>query len=460
MAKLYFLTSADFQLFHSLNFDKKPQLVNAPNLVSMRWPNGVWCYDANQYLISKFFNRASTHSDGGTLKQYATQLSHVIRFCFDKKRNLDQLVDADFIEFIKLQSNPRPNGQIVTTKTSVSILRRTLEFLDFIGRSRHRSDYVAADGDIKGFKKRIELSKQSHHSQEAAPRWYWDHADMPIESETTTRDSISAIAIDKLRTAATNSNTNFFLMKRRLAMLLVLEITGGRRSEVAELQRSAVYKALAMTQPVLEMRNLKKGGNTYVTRRIRISHSDLRFLKDFIDMNVEPLLAIKKASHDYIFVSARTGQPVRPNTITQEIHHLRNLAGILGRAHPHMFRHRYVTKHLIALIESFKFANESDFRNKLLDLEFFKVQVLDFTGHKSPKSIDPYIKLAYAEHLKIKETLDALHEFKEVDAAKRAIINYSAELQAHGGPKHIVDGLLELSKKFPFLPPPMVPTDE
>jgi len=139
-----------------------------------------------------------------------------------------------------------------------------------------------------------------------------------------------------------------------------------------------------------------------------------------------------QSDHGVVFVSERTGMPLRPNTVTQEIHALARHAGLVGRAAPHMFRHRFVTKIFVALILQYDLKTPDDLRKALLSLKDAKQQLMEWTGHRSMKSLDHYIDFAFAEVEQLEHSMDPIKASAELDALRHSIDVYASELDAAG----------------------------
>lgn len=207
-------------------------------------------------------------------------------------------------------------------------------------------------------------------------------------------------------------------------MLLLLEITGGRRSEVSSLSVAAIYNAMRMTDPLLELKSVKQGGNKTAIRFIPITRVDLKFIIEFIEKN-RSIIAGKKLTnhkdHGLLFISERTGRNLAPNTITQELRSLRVAAGINDRAHPHMFRHRFITKMFVSFITNHEIKDQEEFRSRILNMDHYKRKILEFTGQKRVESLDHYIDSAFDEYFEIDRVGKRVRETLEIDAIKRAI---------------------------------------
>jgi integrase len=230
-------------------------------------------------------------------------------------------------------------------------------------------------------------------------------------------------------------------------MLKLLEITGGRRSEVAAISVRSVMDALETSPPMLRIITVKGRGGTTRTRELPVAKHDLVILKEFIEKNRS--IVIRKTcgrqrDHGILLVSETTGEPLQPNTITQEIANLARSAQLEDRASPHMFRHRFITKLFVALIEQHRFNNPDAFRAALLSTEDFKRQVLEWTGHRSILSLDTYLHLAFHEMTSEQTTTRLVKARNSLDSFDSSLALVEADLVHGTDPNLAVFRLREL----------------
>lgn len=404
--KLYSLAPSTFQMVFSVGDNGRVDAIPADNIPFMSWPDGRWCFAANSFM-RHLYELNLSRRNGGTLKTYATQLSHLIRYCFDRRVDFTALSDDMFCRFVKsLQDEIGDHGKKVRDSTTVaSIARVCLNFLAFLGKEKEL-DLVGPTGRISAIEKTIVIAA----GRNGAPiqRKYWHHRSIPApdpfkEIPPATLEQIEAVR----RAAALDLISSNFIRKRRLAMICMLEITCGRRNEVALITTAAIYRAAEMEDPVLEVPRVKSKDPR--PKLVPISRSDLRFLLEFIEINRASVIRRTCGSRNdqgTVLISETDGQSLMPNTVTQEISDLVKLAGLRSRLTPHMFRHRYITKLFVSLIEQHEIENEDDFRRALLSVSALKKKVMEITGHAKMSSLDRYIHLAFEEITNFKRTYD------------------------------------------------------
>jgi len=348
------------------------------------------------YMHSLATNQLSLADKGGTPGTYASQLSHIVRFCYSKKIDFHELTDSDFVDFIDELQATAPNGEkLRNDDTVVTIGRRTLSFLEYVGKRWHIPDFLSPDGAHVKAERRIFAKVVKGRSQ--VTRHYWDHSCFPQRSPQNKRYPVPEDYIARLRKAVRGLKSSSFKKRRRLVLLRVLEATGARRIEIANLKVSDVEAAKTMEKPFLRLLTFKRGGDPE-PRLVPISHSELDYLIEYIRFYRAPLVGkrLGEEDHDFFFVNEKSGLPIKPNTITLEVYLLRRAAGIEGKAHPHLFRHRYITMALFRLVRTYKVRDKEHFSELLSTMKQFVQEVMERTGHRDMSSLSRYVDWVFA----------------------------------------------------------------
>lgn len=399
--------------------------VDAECLPLIRWPDGRWCFAANSFMLELFRDGLARLPRGGTLGTYASYLSHLIRFCHAAKTDFHELTDQQFTLFMRTLHGERQVddelARVRETTTTVAIGHLCLKFLEHAGELSGQPDFVGPTGAIRAKRRTI--------TYRGITRVVWDHPSFPVRSGVRSRLPISLRQIQALQGAATKHSSSLYQRLRRYVMLRLLEITGGRRTEVVGLTVDSVRAAVSMDKPALSLVTLKRGDRLH--RLVPISRHDARFLLDFASRARDKVIKAtcgKAADDGILLVSETTGRGLRSNTITQEIWELAQRGGVEGKACAHMFRHRFITKLFIALIEQHAIENEDSFRRMLVSTETFKTLVLEWTGHKRVESLERYIHLAFAEFAGVASTIDAVISLRDAEAAQYHLAQLEREL--------------------------------
>lgn len=432
--KLYTFTSSDFEVYSHMTPNGDIVTTPADNIPMLRWPDNRWCWPANMYMSELYEHGLSRKDEGSTLKTYATQLSHLIRYCFSNRVDFLELTDDQFTFFIKsLQGERRPRDSALVREadTVISIGRTCLDFLKSVAHNHGLNNFIGPKGQIMAEQRQYQLTGDRCYSKKII-RNYWHHRSFPTPDPKKRRLPIDSGTITKLQDAVLPASSSIFLRKRRYVMLRLLEITGARRAEVAALGIESVLDAAKQEYPMLKLVTRKKGGNREYVRLVPILHHDVQFLLEFIEKNRR--FVVKRTcgvTHDdgYVLVSETTGKRLRPNTITQEIRILRLQASVTAKACAHMFRHRYITKLFVALIEQHNLENEDEFRKGLLDNEQLKQQIREYTGHTQLSSLDHYIHIAFSEITNFSKTINVVNAKSLIESLASSLRQIQTELK-------------------------------
>lgn len=395
--KVYTVKKINLVLF---TYNGKIQSKEYNNFPFIFYPDGVPCNYANLYLLHLCKRNLSTFGRGGTIRQYAYIISKYTTFCFNNNVDLLDVSNAKFNLFIRsLKINPH-NGRANTNNTLINNAKIILEFLSYLEKLQNRKILEERLGAVK-------VKKRSIYNGKTIEIETWDHPSFGTNSTTRRRSAIEKNTISALYSAAELSSNDEYLVNRRQILIRVLEITGGRISECAELKIDDLKNA--KKDLMLKLMTLKKGTDSF--REIPILSQDLTDLETFV---VERKIAFKNAlktnpklkDNGYLFFSTRTGRKMTGASLSNEIGLLRRLSGIEEAASAHLFRHRFVTKVIISLIENHNFSTPSALKKAFQELESLKIIVSEWTGHSSLSSLEHYIDEAFSEWKSMRSTID------------------------------------------------------
>jgi site-specific recombinase XerD len=316
-----------------------------------------------------------------------------------------ELSDAQFVLYVSQLRGPTERGTRPTQRTVIGNGRVTLDFLAYVDKFYGGINLV---GDKCRIKAKRKIATSSHRGK-SVHREIWDHPALGSPSPVRRRAPIDKNTIEALYKAVADLSTSNYLIHRRQLMIRVLEITGARIGEVALLKVGDVKQAFRSTRRLLTFYTLKRRSEH--KREIPVLKQDLADLDNFIEIFRKPVVRKtigRDADHGYLFISERTGSPLTAATLSNEVGMLRRHSGITTRASAHLFRHRFITRLLIHLIEEHRFQKGDDLRAALLEVESFKKVIMEWTGHASIESIEPYIDLAFAEWRGITNTVKAV----------------------------------------------------
>ncbi|BCM25382.1 integrase [Methyloradius palustris] len=381
-------------------------LREANNLPFICWPDRSPCLAANAFMVQLYKRNLSRNNNGGTLRQFAKDISHLIRYCSDNCIDFIQMNGDRFTDFIaKLRSEKDPLNLMARKRDSntlIAIGRKCIEFLDFIGKLNGDDGFVIYT--LKAQQKKYQIrTKNSKSGRIEKFGWHHESFDTPGPRKNRlpiSRQSIKELydAIPLLSSTNLDQQSKRFIDRRRTVMLRLLEMTGARIEEVARIQVKDIEEAVEQNNPMLRLTTLKKRRSEH--RFVPVLHQDLAALKAYVRVNRNMVIkrTIRAAQdHGSLFVSEITGKPITSKYMSNEIGLLRRTAGIGSQACAHMFRNRFITKLFVRLINQYDFDNKDNFRKALLDANTLKQQVQQYTGHGNVASLDTYIDMAFDE---------------------------------------------------------------
>ncbi|WP_440965170.1 tyrosine-type recombinase/integrase [Massilia sp. GER05] len=227
-------------------------------------------------------------------------------------------------------------------------------------------------------------------------------------------------------------------------MLRLLEMTGGRRIEVAQIKVKDIEEAGKTGE--LRLFSAKQGRDDEY-RYVPVTQADIKeilsFIRHYRQRVIRTTIGLKN-DHGYLFIGADLGQPLEINTHGTEFYLLRKAAGIDNEeACLHAFRHRYITNILRDLIRTHRYQNEDDLRNAL-STETLKLKLMEWTGHTSIDSLDHYVHLAFEAESNFQTTLDLMKAKKVVDSLQVMLADYSGKLRTSKVTPDIINTLADV----------------
>ncbi|HGH5397460.1 TPA: tyrosine-type recombinase/integrase [Raoultella planticola] len=439
--KLYHITSSYCRLPYAIDQNSHVLSVKADNIPLLTWPDGRPCTEANLYILNCFERGLSRKEDGGTLTQYSKLLSHLIRFCFNNNCSFIDLNDSHFSLFIRmLQSeiDPKKPGQRIRQAAHVANIGRIcLGFLGYVGELYLEPSFIGATGTIRAETKEVKLASLRKNIS----RIYWHHHSFPHPEPQTRRLPINSKNIEKIIEVIPVVSTTTYQRRRRFILIKLLEITGARRIEIANIKVEDIYNARLMGQEsMLKVLTAKRSEGKEQYRYLPISGADLELIVNFIEKFryriIKKTIGVNK-DHGYLLISETSGLRLATETLTNELLLLAKAAKIEEQACAHMFRHRFITKLFVTLIEQHEYSNSDDFRRALIDGETLKRKVQEYTGHTSISSLEHYIHLAFEEVTKFGRTLDLIKARQTVQSLQSNLKDISIELIQGGSPAEL-----------------------
>lgn len=451
MRKLYRHTGPGLKLPFAVNSEHSLISTDASKIPTLRWPNGSWCIEANMWLLELYERGLSRGDRGGTLFSYATNISHLIRYCVAQNTKFLDLSDIQFNFFIKtLLGQRKAGGEKNRSQNTVHNIAKNC--VDFIG-------FLSAELNSPS---RLTITTQEHvlYTQDDSKlvRYSRSNSAVPTLTRVETRFPINQTTIKRLRLAAAlDPSASAYVKSRRRVMIRCFEMLGARRAEIGQLRIPDVVTARKTGH--LRVLTLKGGERSSINpeaenigryREIPISSTDLKLLTDYLEYARSPLLDRLSVKHDYLFLNENTGRPLTFNTLTAELQRIARLAQIQEPVSPHLFRHRYITKIFVAEILKSEVTTIDDFKRAILETESLKRKIQELTGHKRLASLDRYIHLAWDEVEQISKSLPNYMKVIEIDSLREKATALLAKLSEEE-PSKDTQAVLDLLLSFEAL---------
>jgi len=402
--KLFERAPADACIFYSVTEMGSIATTAASKLPLPVWPDRRWCFEVALYLEHVGQKNHSRFSLNRTLETYVYQLSPLIRFCWRENVSFDKIGDEQFTKFIGwLSELPKPgdseNKPANNDNSVAKIGRRSLDFLEFVSHLHNLPGFLSGNGVSIIAEKRAVVIGSGGSGRKPRVVYYWHHHSFPEPVGRERRHLIGIEYIRRLRRAAITSSSNSFVQQRRLVLLRLLECTGGRREEIGLITKGDIYDALAKPGPFLTLKSAKKRKRNRPTRKVKVNYNDLDFVKRYIEVYRDPHVeekGLKDGGDGLLFVNFDTGRGMSWETISGELRIMRIDAEISGKAHSHLFRHRFITVRLMEFIQAHRAAGKSEFE-LMFKMQGYKKEIAESTGHSALESLDEYIDYAFIE---------------------------------------------------------------
>ncbi|MBC3489409.1 tyrosine-type recombinase/integrase [Pseudomonas taiwanensis] len=392
------------------------------------FPDGRYCFEFNSFLASLLLERkySLVGGKGGTYTQIAADLSHLVRYMHSNRICSMEMTDSRFKSFIDgLHVGRNPDGSEIRDPNRIRAIGSTcLDFLNYMGEFHHRPNFVAPKGAIRGYLKH----QVPKYKKKVAGRLRWYHFHFPNPRPENQRHPIGDISLTKLYVAA-GLTGSYEVQQRNNVILSVLEHTGGRREECNNLLIADLIAALESgdSTPKVRLPTLKRGRIHF--RYIPVPRIYVQQWMDYVNSTRLVCIVERGIVDDgYLFINVKTGKRLASASITKILQELRAAANLSERAHPHMFRHRFITNKLKSIMLEFDFENQDNFKRALADFSGFYEKLKQWTGHARIDSLERYIHLACSELSDLGPIVEHAQQAEAFRAVSRVLNGVKAKL--------------------------------
>lgn len=395
-----------------------------PSFPFVYWPSNKPCEPVNMYLLD------ITHGvTGDSLKTYAAQLSHLVRYCGMSNVAIERLTDAHLHDLSKQlqeeRSHRHPLEPARNRNTVRDILSRAIQFLlwyqdtfilhlrtPLIGEQKVSPQIIV---------KRVKNGR--NHGRGRRSEYYYTHAAMPTPESREPKRPIARSIIEDIQRAIyrqsvleerserfTQRYANDrdllraqleYMRARRTFMIWMMMRTGLRPSEL-------VLMSVEDHEEILKTRTLKIP--TKKRRKVTAHIRHFPILLDAATVIYRYLLsrtsyceAIKRAGIEpnpgIAFFLTLEGKPIKKTSLEKDFERMVALAGYKDvQACLSMFRHRFITYEVTVHLKEF-IDKSGKSRQMMTDIDYESIlkRVADKTGHGSVQSLWYYIDLAWEE---------------------------------------------------------------
>jgi integrase len=394
---------------------------------AFNWPNGLPCAPVEMYLLDLAHQMTVRSQDGGSLKTKASQLTHLIRFCFDEKVELWELDDISFRRFVthRLQKPTlnRNGFKSRNNNTNLQVIDTCLAFL------RWAQEELFIDRVIVGTRYLAPQIRLIYKTRRGRDGTMTQSLVFPYEPQAEAtepkgpmpnhiRDKLwSAVScIDAEPSSKRSDFRSIYLVARRELILFLLEGLGGRPDELVSIRIPENPEPTAENELTLPTRKRRRTPDPLrtVPTGFEIASAIETFVQVYRKNLVENLIAQGYSpDEEMLFLSARNGAPFTTWAIQKEFQRIVAKAGLEERACMSMFRHRFITIQVALHLRDYLHDHPETSRERMVVSDKISIltRVASITGHANPESLLPYINLAWGY----------LGVFKPVDEAAELV---------------------------------------
>ena len=391
------------------------------------WPDGLACFPVEMFLSNISDTKGIKKSDGGTVGTYATDLTHIVRYCYDAKVQFHELRMADIDELIRsLVAEKRPNGRRSRNNDTIKngIIPKVVAFLKWL-QIEHYPRLNLIGVDTRTVRYQIKLKTVQKTSRNG--RNFGKAEVFPTKLPRSTpqlKTPISSGVINQLWDTLNDTKNEMrlndrllnlfdekdqraqldYMYHRRRFQLTMLEATGLRPQELVQIEYANNIELIENYKIKIPTLKREEGRFRVIPLERGVAIKVQLFMEVHRKRLIERLIKYglitnENTVDDCIFLGSDSAKQVQPDAAYQEFRRLNLRAGVEVKSCQSMFRHRFITNmvkiHLISFMDKNPIknkynVNEHDYRTILR-------KVAGFTDHKDPKSLLSYIDLAWDE---------------------------------------------------------------
>lgn len=395
-----------------------------PAFPFMYWPSGKPCEPINMYLLD-----IAHEVTGDSLRSYATELSHLVRYCGKKPISIESLTDAHIHELSKQlqeeKSRRNPLERARNDNTVRAILGRVIRFLLWYQKNIMLLLRTPLIGE-QSQSPQITVTRNKNDKSRAKSRWieyYYSHSAMPTSESREPKRPIALPVIEDIQRCINRRSmleerssrfvqryrNNSVLLKaqleymraRRHFMVWMMMHTGLRPSELVEMDVNEHDNIL--TTRTLKIPTKKRRKINAPRRSFPIGLNAATVVHRYLIARTTYCETLKgsggKPNPGDSFFLTLDGEPIKKSSLERDFERLADEAGYKDvQACLSMFRHRFITYEVTAHLKEF-IENSGKSRQMMSDIDYESIlkRVAVKTGHGSAQSLWHYVDLAWEE---------------------------------------------------------------
>lgn len=395
-----------------------------PAFPFMYWPSDKPCEPVNMYFLD-----IAHEITGDSLKSYAAELSHLIRYCGKKPVSIENLSDADIHELSKQlqeeKSKRHPLERARNDNTVRAILSRVIRFLLWYQKTFMLLLRTPLIGE-QSVSPQITIKRIKNDKSRTKNRrieYYYTHAAMPTPESREPKRPIALPVIEDIqrcinRQSVLEERSAHFVQRyrndtallaaqleymraRRHFMVWMMMHTGLRPSELMEMsvkEHDGILTTRTLKIPTKKRRKINAPKRSFpimlnaatVVHRYLIARTT--YCETLKGSGGEP------NPGDAFFLTL-DGVPLKKASLEKDFERLADEAGYKDvQACLSMFRHRFITYEVTAHLKEF-IDKSGKSRQMMTDIDYESIlkRVAVKTGHGSVQSLWHYIDLAWEE---------------------------------------------------------------
>lgn len=390
----------------------------------MYWPSHKPCEPVNMYFLD-----IAHGVTGDTLKTYATQLTHLVRYCGENNVAIERLTDADLHELSTKLQNERsrlhPLEPARNNNTVRDILSRAFCFLLWYQDKfmPHLRTPLIGEQKVSPQISIKRVKNDQSRGKERRREYYYTHAAMPTSVSIEPKHPIARQVIEDIQRAIYSqslleerserftqryaNNRELlraqleFMRARRVFLIWLMMRTGMRPAELVEM--SVKDHEDILTTRTLKIPTKKRRKVTAPMRYFPIMLDAASVIYRYLLSRTTYCDALERAGikpePGTAFFLTLGGKPLKKTSLEKDFERLAERAGYKDvQACLSMFRHRFITYEVTVHLKEF-IDKSGKSRQMMTDIDYESIlkRIANKTGHGSVQSLWHYIDLAWEE---------------------------------------------------------------